>query len=70
MPFFPSVLPSVSFYCCNPWTSLCHVHHFDWGGGACKCIYLHFIASHFLHRIAVVRGYPRGVRGYPRGVRG
>ena len=21
-----------------PWTSLCHMHHFD-GGGGCKCIY-------------------------------
>ena len=31
--FFASVLPSVSFYCGNPWTSLCHMHHFDGGGG-------------------------------------
>ena len=48
--FFASVLLSVSFYCGNPWTSLCHMHHFDigaGGGGQGKCIYLHFFCIAF-----------------------
>ena len=45
---FASVLPSVSFYCGNPWTNLCHMHHFYKGGAKWKCIYLHFFASNFL----------------------
>ena len=44
--FFASVLPSDSCYCGNPWTNLCHMHHFDRGGG-CKSFHVHF----FLHRI-------------------
>ena len=40
--FFASVSPSVSFYCGNPETSLCHMHHFDMGGGGGKCVHLHF----------------------------
>ena len=43
--FFASVLPSVSFYCGNPWTILCHMQNIDEVGNANA-----FICT-FLHRI-------------------
>ena len=45
--FFASVLPSVSFYCGNPWTSLCHMHHFDRGGGWQMHLFVFFCMTFF-----------------------
>ena len=45
--FFASVLPSVSFYSGNPWTNLCHTHHFGCPGDGLlpmpltRCIQMH-----------------------------
>ena len=45
--FFASVLPSVSFYCGNPWTNLCHMPHFDKGGGMQKRLFAFFFCIPF-----------------------